>query len=251
MDLVQPDSKDKGISSRSKTEQDIHARFQGTDNWDIPETVKKHPYFVEVAGGSMAEALTRLDEKIRNNDDHHLITHKKVHSLFGTQVQAGEVGLYAWRGRPIIALEPGNYWNFSPSHTWMGRKDITEPFEFMGLTAAQVGQSGALVIEDPENRVFVIRNGGFAAYGARGRFKILALVDTLALGDECAVKEEKNRSGKILGWKKEVKRANVVVATFLNIPANNVVGFRMADDMMVIQNSLAIYRQSFNAATTC
>jgi len=207
----------------------------GTDNWEVPDTVKRHPYFVEVAGGSMADALVKLDQKLQVANDYHLITRKRTHSLFGQQVQAGEVGMYSFKGRPIVALEPGNYWNFSPSHSWRGRKDITEPFEFMGLTAAQVGQSGALVVEDPENRVFVIRNGGFVAYGSRGRFRILAVVDTLALGEECAVRENLNKTGRVLGWKREVKRQNVVVATFLNIPANNVAIVQRGNDLLLLK----------------
>ncbi|KAI8825630.1 uncharacterized protein EV422DRAFT_563460 [Fimicolochytrium jonesii] len=204
----------------------------GTDNWTVPESVKKHPYFVEVEG-SMVDALYKLDQKMRDNNDHRLITHKKPHSMFGVQVETGQIGLYSWRGRPIVAIQPGNYWNMSLTHKAHGTKDVTEPFDFMGLTIGQVGQSGALVVEDPENRVFVIRNGGFCAFGSRGRFHILAVVDTLALGDACAIKESDGK--RILGWKREVKRQNITVCTFLNIPANNVAIVQQGNNMLELE----------------
>lgn len=60
-----------------------------------------------------------------------------------------------------------------------------------------------MVIQDPQNRIFVLRNGGFVSFGAFGSFKVLAIVDILNLGDENAVRE-KDGEQKILGWKKDV-----------------------------------------------
>jgi hypothetical protein len=61
-----------------------------------------------------------------------------------------------------------------------------------------------MVVEDPQNRVFVIRNGGFVSFGANGRFKILAVVDTLNLGASNAVYED-SASNRTLDSKQEVK----------------------------------------------
>lgn len=82
-----------------------------------------------------------------------------------------------------------------------------------------------MVIQDPQNRVFVVRNGGFVSYGAFGRFKVLAVVDTLNLGQNNAVLEA--GTNRTLGYKHEVKSqlgsTQMTVATFFNVPANNVV----------------------------
>lgn len=80
---------------------------------------------------------------------------------------------------------------------------MTSHVEGLGLTIAQVGQGEAIVIQDPHNRIFVIRNGGFVSFGAFGSFKVLAVVDILNLGKENVVRE-KGGEGKILGWKKDV-----------------------------------------------
>jgi regulator of protease activity HflC (stomatin/prohibitin superfamily) len=207
----------------------------GTDDWTIPESVKNHPYFVELSGKTptMVSAIEELDRRMRQRGDYHLITTKTAHSVLGMCVNAGEVGLYAYKGRPLLAIRPGNYWNYCNfTHTEQGVQKITDSVDFLGFTSAQVGQSGALVVEDPENRVFVIRNGGFAAYGPHGRFRILARVDTLDLGDGCAIKED---DGRVLGWLRHIRSNNVLVATFLNIPANNVAIVQQGNDLIVLQ----------------
>lgn len=62
--------------------------------------------------------------------------------------------------------------NRSPRHEWVGLFNLSAPVDVLGLTVAQAGQSEALVVQDPQNRVFIIRNGGFASYGNVGRFKV-------------------------------------------------------------------------------
>ncbi|RKO83850.1 hypothetical protein BDK51DRAFT_50509 [Blyttiomyces helicus] len=130
-----------------------HAHSDGTDDWTVPDDVKRHPFFVEIKT-SVADALKELDQKIRSGDHgHHLLSSKKPKSLFGRVIQAGRVGLWEVNGRPIISMRPGNYWNWSPRHTWRGTTDVTNPIDFLGLTAAQVGQAEAMVVQDPQNRV--------------------------------------------------------------------------------------------------
>lgn len=87
--------------------------------------------------------------------------------------------------------------------------------------------------------VFIVRNGGFVAYGKYGRFRVIALVDTLKLGDDCAVKEP--GTNRIVGWKREVKTTppdcssgSVTVATFFNVPANNVVILQRGNKMLLL-----------------
>lgn len=81
-----------------------------------------------------------------------------------------------------------------------------------------------MVVQDPQNRIFIVRNNGFAAYGALGKFKVLEVVDTLELGSNCAHYESDSK--QILGWKKEVMarqdNSSFAAAVFFNVPANNV-----------------------------
>jgi hypothetical protein len=94
---------------------------------------------------------------------------------------------------------------------------------------AQVGQSEAMVVLDPQNRVFIVRNGGFITYGSGGRFKIAAIVDTLDLGEENAIYDKSMNT--VVGYKKEIsvaisagnRKTQITLATFFNVPANNVV----------------------------
>lgn len=208
----------------------------GLDNWSIPDSVKQHPYFVELAGRSMVSAIQELDNRMKERKDYHLISNKRPHALFGREIEAGQLGMYSYKGRPILAVDPGFYWNFSLTHEFVRKFDITESIDRLGFTSAQVGQSGALVVEDPENRVFVIRNGGFAAFGAHGRFRVLASVDTLNLGDDAAEYEPGTSTQKrLLGHRREIRSGNVIVATFLNVPANNVAIVQQGNDLLLLE----------------
>lgn len=230
------DSTKKPPAAESETTQQAkkayHDKF-GLDNWTIPESVKQHPYFVEIAGTNMVSAIREIDKRMRERRDYHLVSGKRPHALYGREIEAGQLGIYAYKGRPVLCVDPGFYWNFSLTHTFVNRFDITEFVDCLGFTSAQVGQSGALVVEDPENRIFVIRNGGFAAFGAHGRFRVLASVDTLNLGNDCAEREPESQ--RLLGHRREIRSGNVVVATFLNVPANNVAVVQQSNDLLMLE----------------
>ena len=49
--------------------------------------------------------------------------------------------------------------------------------EFGGLTVVQVSQNQAAVVSDPQNQVFVIKNGGFVAVALQGSYNVLSIVD--------------------------------------------------------------------------
>lgn len=49
--------------------------------------------------------------------------------------------------------------------------------EFNGLTVVQVSQNQAAVVSDPQNQVFVIKNGGFVALALQGSYDVLSVVD--------------------------------------------------------------------------
>jgi regulator of protease activity HflC (stomatin/prohibitin superfamily) len=219
----------------ASTTNDTTLQKFGLDNWGIPESVKRHTYFVELNKRSMVEAFYEIDKRMKNAGDYHLITNKKTRGFFGREIQAGQVGLYAYKGRPVMAIIPGFYWNFSLTHRFLRTFDITDQIHEYGFTSAQVGQSGALVVEDPENRIFVIRNGGFVAFGAHGRFRVLASVDLLNLGDDSAVYEAITlHQRRILGHRKEIKVEGIIIATFLNVPANNVAIVQQGNELLLL-----------------
>ncbi|KAI9217830.1 hypothetical protein BC828DRAFT_360701, partial [Blastocladiella britannica] len=235
----------------------------GTDDWSVPESVRQHPYFVEVEpSGSMVRALRDLDRKLVAAKQHHLISHKSTYTLFGEAVEPGEVGLFSYAGRPVIATKPGRYYNFSPTHEWCGKRSVTAIVDFMGLTYGQVGQGECMVIQSPTNQIFCVRNGGFAAFGAEGRFHIIEVVDTLDLGASCAVIESSTK--QIIGWKKEVRArvggensvaVNATVATFFNVPVSSVLILQQGERLIelpagqhVITNPKTTFRGFFSLA---
>ncbi|KAI9364373.1 hypothetical protein DFJ73DRAFT_809060 [Zopfochytrium polystomum] len=217
--------------------------YDGTDDWTIPPTVLRHEYFVEVTR-SLADALEELNSRMIAKNDHRLITKKPQRAFGGKTVPAGFIGVWARNGRPVIALRNGNYWNFSFRHSWKGRFDLTTPIDCLGLTTVLVGQSEAAVVLDPSNRVFIVRNSGFAAYGAQGRFRVVAIVDTLNLGNEHAYYEDNDRTnGRILGWKRDVTitiksesgPTQITLATFFLVPANNTLILQRGNELMVLK----------------
>ena len=122
-----------------------------------------------------------------------------------------------------------------------------------------------MVCMDPNNQVFIVRNGGFAAFGSNGSYKVVEIVDTLNLGDEYAVMETDTNdedATRVLGYKKEVKHnvklsgsgktERVTIATFFNVPAQNTVVIQngghlksLSAGQHVITNPRATFRGFF------
>ena len=212
--------------------------FDGTDDWTIPDRVAKQDYFVFIDHRqihSLLDAFSKLDQNMKQGQIGHLISRKTSHAWGGRSINVGELGVLSYKGRPILVPKPGNYWNWSWTHTWTGGNlDLTAVNQVNGLTFAQVGQSEAMVCLDPQNQVFIVRNGGFAAYGSNGTYKVVEIVDTLNLGEEYAIKEsdtDNDGSTRVLGYKKEIRHRvsvggsakQVTIATFFNVPAQNTV----------------------------
>ena len=65
----------------------------------------------------------------------------------------------------------------------------------------QVSQNQAAVISDPNNRIFVVKNGGFAALSIEGSYDVLAVVDQTHL--PTVIRD--HVTGATLGWSHEVK----------------------------------------------
>lgn len=84
---------------------------------------------------------------------------------------------------------------------------------------------------DPQNRVFVVNQGGFVAMATSGAYRVLALVDQTHLEKKIIDRYSK----QVLGHTQTVKLpGGYVAATFLDIPANNVVILQRKDEMYVL-----------------
>ena len=91
-----------------------------------------------------------------------------------------------------------NWW----ARSYCGSRPLSETVvEFQGLTIVQVSQNQAAVISDPSNKIFVFKNGGFAALALTGNYHILSIIDQTHL--DTVVKD--NVTKAILGWTQEVK----------------------------------------------
>jgi hypothetical protein len=85
----------------------------GTDDWDIPANVLENPLFVSTnKAGGIIQALRLLDKQMQETGLDHLISHKKTRNLWGSRVDAGQLGIYDHAGKPKIVIEPGNYWKY-------------------------------------------------------------------------------------------------------------------------------------------
>jgi regulator of protease activity HflC (stomatin/prohibitin superfamily) len=112
--------------------------------------------------------------------------------------------------------------------------------EFLGLTICQVSQNQVAVISDPNNQIFVVRNGGFAALAVEGSYQVLSVVDQTHL--PTAVEDKVTRA--VLGWTHEVtmssvvgsrgQRQNYVVALFLNLPMNNCAILQKGNELQLL-----------------
>lgn len=125
-----------------------------------------------------------------------------------------------------------NWW----ARSWKGTRGVSDTtLFFQGLTVVQVALNQVAVVSDPQNRVFIVRGGGFAAFAVQGTYDVLAVVDQTHLTNH--VKDKV--TGATLGWMQEVtmpsqvgrSSTNYVVAGFLDIPANNVAVLQRGDEM--------------------
>jgi len=93
---------------------------------------------------------------------------------------------------------PSNWW----AREYCGARSLSDTVvEFQGLTIVQVSQNQAAVISDPSNKIFVFKNGGFAALALTGNYNILSIIDQTHL--DTVVKDDVTRA--ILGWTQEVR----------------------------------------------
>ena len=146
----------------------------------------------------------------------------------GKEIAPGEVGFINHGGLPKLLTKPGRYpgfplrnwwareWRGSQSSASSFRSSSTIPpltctfhprlivsdtvITFLGITIVQVSQNQAAVISDPNNSIFVVKNGGFVAFSAEGSYQVLAVVDQTHLTNE--IKDNVTRA--TLGWSQDV-----------------------------------------------
>ncbi|PVF96092.1 hypothetical protein CPB86DRAFT_816683 [Serendipita vermifera] len=210
------------------------------------EALEERPFFVKInAKDGVIGALKKLDQQLKDQGEAGLLSKKEPISWIGRELIPGQVGLVNHGGLPKLLLRPGRYPPF-PLRNWIARqyvgaKALSETvIEFQGLIIVQVSQNQAAVICDPQNKVFVIKNGGFAALSLAGAYTILAVVDQTHLTN--VVRDKVTKA--VLGYTQEIKMTRntgrgggdkeFVVALFLDIPANNCAILQKGNDLIVI-----------------
>ncbi|KIJ54086.1 hypothetical protein M422DRAFT_25046 [Sphaerobolus stellatus SS14] len=201
------------------------------------------PYVVKIGKDGVIPALQKLDLELRNSGQGHIISRKSPTSWIGREITPGQIGVINHGGLPKLLTRPGRYPGFPLRNWWArtfkGTKGLSDTVvEFMGLTIVQVSQNQAAVISDPQNHIFVIKNGGFVALALEGSYNVLAVVDQTHLPNQIIDHVTK----QVLGSSSEVKmksrihgvETQYVVATFLNIPANNCAVLQRGDELELL-----------------
>ncbi|KAF9533426.1 hypothetical protein CPB83DRAFT_845240 [Crepidotus variabilis] len=206
--------------------------------------LEERPFFIPIGRGGLIAALEKLDVQLRAAGRPHILSKKNPTDWIGEEVIPGELGLINHGGSPKVLTKPGRYPGFPLRNWWArsfgGTKGLSDTvIDFHGLTVVQVSQNQAAVVSDPQNHIFVIKNSGFVAYAMEGTYDVLSIVDQTHLPS--IIKDKV--TGLILGSTHEVKMnsqvgANqsqeYVVATFLNIPANNCAILQRGDDLQLL-----------------
>ncbi|OCB86554.1 band 7 domain-containing protein [Sanghuangporus baumii] len=233
-----PVSETTGISATSKR---LRIPFATTGNLDIAEGL---PFFIKIEKDGVLAALRKLDSQLKSTNGRNILSRKSPTDWIGKQIAPGEIGFINHGGMPKVLTRPGRYPGFPLrnwwARSWEGTKGISDTVvEFLGLIIVQVSQNQAAVISDPNNRIFVVKNGGFVALSIEGAYNVLAVVDQTHLPTQI-----KDRvTGATLGWSHEVKMRSktgagkeqeYVVALFLNIPANNCAILQRGDDLELL-----------------
>ncbi|KAG8935796.1 hypothetical protein FRC03_005245 [Tulasnella sp. 419] len=214
--------------------------FQGVGQDYLEE---HRPFFVKIGPEGLLGALRKLDAELIAAGHSHILSKKEPVSWTGKELRPGQLGLINHGGLPKILTKPGCYPPFPVANWWArsfkGRREVSDAvIEFNGLTVVQVSQNQAAVISDPQNKIFVIKNGGFAAVALQGSYDVLSVVDQTHLPN--VIRDQ--TTGAILGYSHEVTmssnvggtKQDYVVALFLDIPANNCAILQKGDEMEIL-----------------
>ncbi|KAI0039562.1 band 7 domain-containing protein [Auriscalpium vulgare] len=204
---------------------------------------EQHPFVVKVGKDGLLAALQELDLELRNSGHDKILSKKHPTDWIGSEVNPGYLGLINHGGLPKLLTRPGRYPG-SPIRNWWARKYVgtvsmsDSVITFKGLTVVQVSQNQAAVVSDPQNHIFIVKNSGFVAFGIAGSYDVLGIVDQTHLAR--VIKD--HVTSAVLGYSQEVtmpasnsnNKQTYVVATFLNIPANNCAILQKGDDLELL-----------------
>ncbi|QRW16058.1 SPFH domain / Band 7 family [Rhizoctonia solani] len=226
----------------------------------------KRPFCVRIGEDGLIGALTELDNQLQASGRPRLLSRKKPTEwlgFMGEEVNPGEIGVVNHAGLPKILTQPGTYPPFPFrnwwARTWKGTRGVSDTtLFFQGLTVVQVSLNQVAVVSDPQNRIFIVSEGGFAAFAVQGTYDVLEVVDQTHL-----TKHVKDKvTGATLGWMQEVtmpsqiggNASNYAVAGFLDIPANNVAVLQRGDEMEQVpagQHCITIPNVKLRGLFTC
>jgi regulator of protease activity HflC (stomatin/prohibitin superfamily) len=207
----------------------------------VPE---ERPFFVLIGKDGIIAALEKLDRQLKDSRRRGVLSKKKPTNWTGKEVIPGQFGLINHGGSPTLLVKPGRYPAFPLrnwwARKWCGTKGLSDTVvEFHGLTIVQVSQNQAAVVSDPQNHIFVVKNTGFVAFAVEGTYNVLSVVDQTHLPGVIRDK----LTGTVLGSTHEVKMTSqiddeqekeYVVATFLNLPANNCAILQKGDELQLL-----------------
>lgn len=153
----------------------------------------KRPFLVPTAKNGVRGAILEVNDELIKAGHDPIISSKKPGKIIGREVNPGSFGLYEYASQPRILLQPGNYPGMPLGNwigcTYFGTFDLSTNFPPMtysaaqksmipdarlgklGLTIVQVSQNQAAVCLDPQNRVFVVNDGGFVAVAQTGAYR--------------------------------------------------------------------------------
>ncbi|KAL6302736.1 band 7 domain-containing protein [Sparassis latifolia] len=203
-----------------------------------------HPFFFRIGKDGLIAALQKLDTQLRNSGRQHILSRMNPTDWIGEEITPGRLGLINHGGLPKILTRPGRYPGFPIrnwwARRWCGTKGLSDTvIEFQGLTVVQVSQNQAAVVADPQNKIFVVKDGGFVCYAIEGSYRVLSIVDQTHLSHM----QMDAITKVVLGWRHEVKMTSInsdgkeqdyVVAQFFNIPANNCAILQKGDDLELL-----------------
>ncbi|KAM0789759.1 hypothetical protein ACM66B_006614 [Microbotryomycetes sp. NB124-2] len=203
------------------------------------------PFFVMIDShkGGLVGAIQKLDQELLQAGHGKLISKKKPFTWTGRTVLPGAAGLYSHGAVPRIILTPGRYPSFPLGWWWARDWHRTQElastvFSFNGLIWCQVSQNQAAVVCDPSNQVFILKNGGFVAMSLEGSYRVLSVVDTVNLKVPVIDPLSGTKETRTLGHYEQVEMVTdakkFVVATFLDIPANNCAILQRGDDLEML-----------------
>ncbi|KAJ3245842.1 hypothetical protein HDU77_009198, partial [Chytriomyces hyalinus] len=226
--------------------------FTGVNEWELPE--RWDSCFIVAVKTNLKDALVELDRAMRHdkNCDYSLISKIRPSTFGKIQVSENEIALWSQDDSISISIQAGHYLNISKRVQWIGNFEINKPIRASGLLACYVSTNEAAVVIDPENRVFVARSPGFAAYSLEGSLQLVEFVDLKDFGkdSECYERLLDGSRGALLGWKKNVFSTNgseIPVATFYAVPKTSLLFLKRGSQLLQLKSGIHVITNPENA----